>query len=78
MKIPRSPTIAAKQISRIYEDDQDVGLTEDERNHNGLDVDCARLVGVSCEICNVQTQSGVVTQHPVEICKMLRSEMFLN
>ena len=42
-------------------------LTEDDRNDDGLNIDCARLVGVSREICNVQAQGGVITQYSVEI-----------
>jgi hypothetical protein len=43
--------------------------TEDDRDDEGLDVLGARLVGVSREIGNVQTQSGVISQDSIEVCK---------
>ncbi len=45
------------------------GLTEDDRDDEGLDVLCAGFVGVSRKVGNVQAQGGVVPQNSVEICK---------
>lgn len=45
------------------------GLTEDDRNDEGLNVLCAGLVGVSRKVGDVQAQGGVVAQNSVEICK---------
>jgi hypothetical protein len=42
-------------------------LTEDDWDDNSLDVLCARLVGISRKVGNVQTQGSVVTQDSVEI-----------
>lgn len=42
-------------------------LTEDDGNDNGLDILRTRLVGISGEIGNVETECSVVAQHSVEI-----------
>lgn len=44
-------------------------LTKDEGDDDGLDVLCARFVGVSRKVGDVQAQGGVVAQDTVEICK---------
>ena len=44
-------------------------LTEDDGDYDGLDVLCARFVGISRKIGDIQAQGGVVAQDSVEICK---------
>ena len=44
-------------------------LTEDDGDDDGLDVLCARFVGVSRKVGDIQAQGRIVAQDSVEICK---------
>jgi hypothetical protein len=52
-------------ISKIDVRMRDGELTEDDRDDEGLDVLCARFVGVSRKVGDIQAQGGVVAQDSV-------------
>lgn len=46
-------------------------LTKYEWDDDGLDILCARFVGVPRKVGDVQAQGGVVAQDSVEICRWI-------
>ncbi len=72
VKMPSRPTIAVdpddEQRRKGHEMRGGRLLTEDDRDDDGLDVLRAGFVGIPRKIGDVQAQSGVVAEDPVEIC----------
>ena len=58
------------QLFSYREDPEQSYNREDDWNYDGLHILRTGLVGVSREICNVQTQGGVITQHSIEVYEL--------
>lgn len=51
------------------EDSEKTNDSEDAGNDNCLNIDCARLVGISSKICDVKAQRCVVSENAIQICE---------